>query len=484
MRKIEIDQNIFRAYDIRGAEEEYVKSQNIVPGSLRSKSAHGAIINAETAYIIGRGVAKLFAPKKVVVGRDARLSSPALSKALIKGLLDGGVNVSDVGLATSDLVYFAVGKFKFDMGLVVTGSHTIKYLNGIKICKLTNKTVTPIYCENGLVDLADISQSQLFEHVESQGKKETLDCIREYTSYVLSIFPSYNNFPQASIVMDAGSGTAGEIYEQIIDALPVKAEKINFEPDGNFPSHDPDPMVPENMEPLIAHIKQHGADFGVAWDGDADRIAFITREGQILTGSHIGALLLPWVAKRYPKEAVIVTPPMTKAFFEIAEELETPVMYAKVGNSHVKKLMDEHDSPFGAEEADHFMFRESFGAESGIIPLLALLEIMARTKKSFNQLLADAMRGYIVSGDINFDVHSSEKVLLKVKENYQKTALEIDHLDGLRVELTDWRFCLRPSSIDPVVRLNLECKSEELMSRKISEISNIISGFHGSQLDK
>lgn len=475
MKKIKIDQNIFRAYDIRGAQEEYVRSQNITPGSLMSKSAHCAVINTDTAYIIGRGVAQLFGPRRVVLGRDARLTSPALSRELIKGLMDGGVDVSDAGLSTSDLVYFAVGKYRFDMGLMVTGSHTIKYLNGIKICKLTNNTVTPIYCDNGLMDLARACKEQKFNSFPATGDLKKIDCRKVYTDEILKLFPNHSSFPELKLVMDSGSGTALNVYKNIVDALPIKVIKLNEEPDGNFPSHDPDPMVEENMLSLIKEIKLHKADFGVAWDGDADRIAFISNKGQILTGSHIGALLLPWVAKRHPKKAVIVTPPMTKAFFEIAKELDTPVVYAKVGNSHVKKDMDNYNSPFGVEEADHFMFRESFGAESGIIPLLALLETISDTKKDFDQLLNEAMRGYIVSGDVNFEVNSSEKVLAKIYNKYKKTALEIDNLDGLRVEFRDWRFCLRPSSIDPVVRLNLECKSVDLMKEKISEISKLIS---------
>lgn len=476
MDKIKIDQNIFRAYDIRGAEEEYFRSQNIKPGSLRSKSAHGAIINAETAYIIGRGVAELFKPKKVVVGRDARLSSPALSRALIEGLRDGGVDVSDVGLATSDLVYFAVGKYEFDMGLVVTGSHTIKYLNGIKICKLTGKTVTPIYCDNGLQELSKICQEQDFERSGTKGKLQKLNCLSDYTNYILSLFPKYADFPKIKVVLDSGNGTAWKIYAKIIEALPIDIVKLNYRPDGNFPAHDPDPMVPENMRPLIDNVKKFGAEFGVAWDGDADRVAFISKNGEILTGSHIGALILPWVASRHPKKPVVATPPMTRAFFGLADDLKMPVIYAKVGNSFVKKAMDENKSPFGAEEADHFMFEESYGAESGIIPLLALLEIMTKTKKHFSQLLSDAMRGYIVSGDINFEVHNCGKVLSTIKEQYSKSAIVIDELDGLRVEFTDWRFCIRPSSIDPVVRLNLEAKSKTILDKKIGEISKVISG--------
>ncbi|OQB05914.1 MAG: Phosphomannomutase/phosphoglucomutase [bacterium ADurb.Bin212] len=475
MKKIRIDQNIFRAYDIRGAEEAYVKSQIIKPGSLMSKSAHSAIINPDVAYVVGRGVAKLFGPGNVVVGRDARLTSPALSRELIRGLTDGGINVSDLGLATSDLVYFAAGKYKFDMGIMVTGSHTIKYLNGIKICKLTNNTVTPIYCDNGLMDLAEVCKKQQFDPVSKKGKLTDFNCIDSFTESMLSLFPKYAKFPEIKLVLDSGNGMAWSIYGKIIEALPTEIIKLNSDPDGNFPAHDPDPMVDKNMEPLIEVVRKRNADFGVAWDGDADRIAFITAQGEILTGSHMGALLLPWVAKKHPRKAVVVTPPMTKAFFEIAEELYVPVIYAKVGNSHVKKDMDKYNSPFGAEEADHFMFQESYGAESGIIPLLIMLERIMESRKDFDHLLCEAMRGYIVSGDVNFEVHSSQQVLSAIKKYFKKSALEIDSLDGLRVELADWRFCLRPSSIDPVVRLNLECRSKKLMKEKIFEIAEIIS---------
>ncbi len=477
MKKVKIDENIFRANDIRGAEEQYVRSQNIIPGSMLSKSAHGAIINAETAYVIGRSIADVFGPKKIVIGHDSRITSTSLYRAAINGLRDGGTNVSLIGISTSDLLYFAVGYYGFDMGVMITGSHTIKYLNGMKICRLTNKTVTPIYQGCGMEMLRDYAIAQEFKETKKLGRETELNCYSDYTDYILKIFPEFKNFASHKIILDAANGTAGVVYEKLLDKLNTEPIKLNFNPDGNFPAHDPDPAVFENMAPLVQSIKDNNAEFGVAWDGDADRVAFITKEGEILTGSHIGTMLLPWVANKYPKSAVVVTPPMTQAFFELAGELDIDVKYAKVGNSYVKKVMDELGSPFGAEEADHFMFSECYGTENGIIPLLIILELLNKSGISFDQMLATAKRGYYISGDVNFEAHDTEMSLGEIEKYYKSKALVIDKLDGLRVEFDDWRFCIRPSSIDPVLRLNVEARSETKLKAAIVQIGEIIKGI-------
>lgn len=474
MKKIEINPYLFRPYDIRGAEEKYVKSQQIEPGSLRDRSAHGAILNPEIAYVIGRSIADIYQPKSFVVGRDDRLTSPALADALIEGLRDAGVDVDYIGISTSDLLYFAIGYHRYEMGVMITGSHTIKSLNGMKISRLTGNSVTPIYTGYGMEELRDYTLKQDFKVSSKKGRLDQKNIYDGYTEYILSHFPDYKNFKRLKLILDAGNGTAGVVYGQILESLPVDLVKLNFEPDGNFPAHDPDPAVFENMKPLVEEMQKDNAEFGVAWDGDADRIAFISPDGEILTGSHMGSLFLPWVMERHPKAPTVVTPPMTRAYLELAEEYGSPVIYAKVGNSFVKHMMDLNNSPYGAEEADHFMFAECFGTENGIIPLLIILDRISKTGKSYNQLLNEAKRGYHLTGDINIEVRDSDKVLLYLEKHFKEEALEINKLDGLRVEFDNWRFCIRPSSIDPVVRLNLEAKSEADMKLKTELVVSLV----------
>lgn len=474
MNKIEISPYLFRSLDIRGAEPEFVKAQNIEPGSARERSAYGCALTPEIARVMGQAIAMLLKPKKVVVGHDARLSSPALSKALIDGLLEQGVNVDSIGLVTTDKLYFAIGHYKYDLGVMNTGSHTVKELNGFKISKHKDGKVMPIAQGTGMEQLKEIALAQDFELSEDKGKFREIDISENFENHILSHF-DYQSFKPQKIVFDAGNGCAGEAFKSIIDQLPIEAIKMNFEPDGNFPAHEPDPMVVENMKELVAVLEKEKADFGVSWDGDADRVTFISKQGEILTGSYMAPMLLPWVFKHHPHATVICTPPMSWASREIAEENNGRVELAAVGNSFIKIAMEEYDSPIGTEEADHFMFAETYNAESGILPLLIILDQLRGSGKSFGQLLDEAKRGYFVTGDINIETRDPEKLLRLMHEHYDKLGIiNRLHLGDIQVELPNYHYNIHPSSNDPVVRLNLESKSKEIMEQGVKDVRKLI----------
>jgi len=473
MDKIEINPYLFRSLDIRGSDPKYIKPEDEIPGSARAKSAYGCKLSAEVAEVIGRSIAVSEKPNKVVVGYDARLTSPELTKALVRGLLNQGVDVDLIGLSTADKLYFAIGHYKYELGILTTASHATKELNGFKISRIVDGRVVPVADGTGMEKIKEIAISQNFSQSEKVGELNEINISDNFSKFILSFF-DLTKIAKQKVVFDAANGPAGVTHEKIIDSLPIEAIKINFSPNGNFPNHEPNPMIPRNVAETVDVIKTQGADFGVAWDGDADRIALITKKGKILTGSFISPLLIPWVINRHPGATIINTPPMSWASRDLAEKYGDKIKYSRVGNSYVKQTMAEEKSPFAAEEADHFMFAETFYAESGILPILIVLESIFINHLTLEQLLADVVKDYEISGDINFVVKHSDKVISAVKQEYEKTDAKISEADGINVEFSDWHFCLRPSLNDPVVRLNVETKSEEKLKVELDKIKSII----------
>lgn len=473
MGKINISPYLFRSLDIRGADPKYVKSQNIIPGSLKEKSAHGSPLSKEIAYVIGRSIAAQFKPKKVVVGRDIRLSSPELTESLIRGLTDQGVDVDSIGVASTESFYFAIGNYKYDIGVMTTGSHTIKYLNGFKISRYEDGRVFPVAKGIGMDELKEMALNQDFPESTEKGQVKEIDIKEDFANHILSLF-DYKNFKKQKVVFDGANSVGGVTAEKIIDALPIEAVKINFDLDGNFPNHEPDPMIPENIKQLSSKMLSEKADFGVAWDGDADRVTLVTPKGEILTGSFISPMLLPWISERHPDSTVIVSIVMSSASKKMADRLGVKVVNSKVGNSFIKIAMKENNAIFGCEEADHFMFQETFSAESSILPFMIILDQITKTGKSFMEILEDARGDFVISGDVNMEVKDSAKALAEVEKVYSELGGAINKLDGLTVSFDDWRFTLRPSLNDPVVRLNLETHSKPKLEEEITRIKGIV----------
>lgn len=465
---VEIDPKLFRELDIRGvadADSAYC---------LRDDDcAYSVAITPEIVEIIGKAIAQIVKPKKVVLGYDARNSSPQFAETIKNALLESGVNVDEIGLCATDQVYFAAGYYKYDLGLMITASHTEKILNGIKIARYKDGKVMPVAKGSGLEEIRDAALGQEFEQSNKTGEERRIDIVDDYKNHLLKLF-NIHDFKELNIVFDAGNGVAGKAYDNIIQSLPINAHWINQKPDGDFPAHEPDPMIEDNIGEIKDEILQHNADFGVAWDGDADRIAIISKKIGLLTGSHIAPVLLDWVFKKHPHANVIDTPPMTLAFLKKVKKLNGKVEYSKVGNSNIKIKMEEFNSPFAAEEADHFMFEETYSSESGILPLLIIIDTISNTGKTLEELVEENLEGVKISGDINIEVADKHKALMRLEQEYQAPGNTILHLDGLFVKNDLFHFNIRSSLNDPVMRLNIESKSEAVIGHEVENIRKII----------
>lgn len=462
---------MFRSLDIRGAEPAYAYK---IQKSGASNSAYSAVLDEGAAAIIGRSVVTSFKARKIVVGRDSRLSSPKLALSLIKGLRQQGGNVDYLEMSSTDQIHYAVGQHHYDIGIEVTGSHTVKQINGLKIVRYKDGKVLPVARGLGMEQLREIALTAKFPRVLRAGKLRKINIASEFSDFILSHF-NYKRFKKLKIVLDAGNGTAGVAYEPILEKLPVDFIKINFEPDGHFPNHEPDPIIPENIKQIIERVASEKADFGIAWDGDADRIAAIAPSGELVTGSFFAPMLLPWVLKKHPRASIIATDSMSHAVRDAALAENAKVIISPVGNSHVVLYMDLYDSPFAAEEADHFMFKETFNSESGIFPLLILLDELTRENKTFDRLLLEAKSGYFISGDENISVNDISSLLTHLLSYYSAEGIPCRMRFGnLEVDMKSYHFVLHPSYNDPVVRLNLEARTEHDMIRGVIEVKKLI----------
>jgi phosphomannomutase len=466
--KIEIDPKLFRELDVRG-----VADPDFFDQLKNDGSAYSVKITPEIAGVISRAIAQIVKPKKIVLGYDARNQSPELAKSAKATLLESGVDIDTMGLCATDQIYFAVGYYKYDLGVMITASHAEKTLNGIKISKYKDGKVMPVARGSGLEEIREAALKQNFEQPNKGGEERQIDILDDYKNHLLKLF-NIQDFKQLDIVFDAGNGVAGKAYEDIIHSLPINARWINKNPDGEFPAHEPDPMIEDNIREIKDEILKYNVDFGVAWDGDADRIAIISKKLGLLTGSHLAPVLLDWVFKKHPHATVIDTPPMTLAFHSKVKKLNGKVEYSKVGNSNIKIAMEEFNSPFAAEEADHFMFKESYSCESGILPLLIIIEAISNTSKTLEELVEESLDGVKISGDINIEVRDKHKAMMRLEQEYQAPGNTILHLDGLFVKNDLFHFNIRPSLNDPVMRLNIESKSEAVIRHEVENIKKIM----------
>ena len=432
---------IFKAYDVRGTFPEQ--------------------INEDAAYKIGRAVAEQFKPNKVLIARDMRLSSPVISIALIKGFVDSGVNVIDAGLSTTPLFYCIMGKHDYDFGIMTTASHNPPAYNGMKFMKRGNISINH---ETGLNKVEELFKKNKFSK-EKEGSIVKKDFRHEYSEYVLSFA---KNIPKKNIVVDAGNGMAGYIYSEIFKKLGVNAVKLNFELDGRFPNHESNPLLPGVTDQLKHAVVKNKADFGVIFDGDADRIFFVDEKGRDVLGSIIGAM----IAESFVKEKLeaIVHDATSSRIIRDKVGKKGKVIRAKTGYSYISKALIENNAIFGAEVSGHYSYRDNFFCDSGIISLLKVLEIVGNRK--FSDVLKDYER-YYNSGELNFEVEDKEKVMKKIASHFKDA--EINYLDGVTVEYPDFWFIVRPSNTEPLLRFRLEADSEALMKEKVEEIKKLIN---------
>lgn len=444
---MEISPKIFKAYDIRGAYPDE--------------------INREAAYSIGLALAVYFEKEEaVVVGYDMRESSEALFQALSEGLTDGGKDVISIGLAGTEVLYFAVGKYEIP-GVMITASHLGGEYNGMKICRSNN---VPLGGGSGLDEIKQIIENQDFKKADRKGEIKTENILNRYVDHVLD-FIDVSKIKPLKLVADAGNGMAGKVLPLVLEKLPCRAVSMYFNLDSDFPNHEPDPLVKENLKDLQTKVKEVSADLGVAFDGDGDRVFFIDENSGVVSGSLSLALFAKKILEKHSGEKVIYNAVCGRIVPETIRQNGGEPICEKVGHAFIKDRMNRTDAVLAGEHSGHYYFRHNFKADSGILALLLMLEIISEKQKPLSEILEPYLK-YASISETNFEVDDKTKTLQKIEELYSDG--EISHLDGLTVNYSDWWFNLRPSNTEPVLRLNMEAEGEELLEEKFEEIRGVI----------
>src|ERR687896_688407 len=449
-----IDESIFKAYDIRG----------VYPDGL----------NEDVARDIGRAFVNYLdiEGSRVVVARDMRLSGEALEKAFIEGVTQAGADVLDLGLVSTDALYFAGGHLGEPGGAMVTASHNPKDYNGFKLCR---EEAIALSGDAGLGQILDLIVSgDLPGPAEYPGSVEETEITKDYAKHCLSFIQTEGLRP-LKIVIDAGNGMAGKMVPPIFEHLPVEYVPMYFELDGSFPNHPPNPIEPENVRELQERVVAEGADFGVAFDGDADRCFIIDEKGTTISGDLAAALIAKNVLEKEPGATILYSAVCSKAFPELVEREGGKAIRTRAGHSIIKPQMRKHDAAFGGEHSAHFYFRDNYFADSGIIAMLTIAELVGRQEEPVSRLLSP-IDPYVRSGEINSEVEDQSATLEMVEDHFSTDDAKVDHLDGLTVDLDDWWFNLRPSNTEPLLRLNVEAEDKKTMERKRDELLNLIRG--------
>jgi phosphomannomutase len=447
----------FKAYDVRGR----------VPEEL----------DEEIAYRIGRGYAAFVKPRTVAVGRDIRASSPALTAALIRGLTDSGVDVLDIGVGGTELSYFATFSRKLDGGIMVTASHNPPNYNGMKFVRAEAR---PISADTGLQDIRALAERNEFgPPVAARGKVREVDVKPEYIEHLLS-YVDLKALAPLKIVVNAGNGGAGPIVDMLEPHLPFRFIKVFHEPDGSFPNGVPNPMIEENRAITIERLRAERADLGVAWDGDYDRCFLFDELGQFIEGYYIVGLLAETFLAKSPGERIVHDPRLTWNTLDIVRRLRGEAVQSKSGHAFIKQRMRDVDAVYGGEMSAHHYFRDFSYADSGMIPWLLIAGIMSQRKVSLSQLVGERMSAFPASGEINRKVKDAAAVIARVEAEYTPSAIAVDRTDGLSVEFESWRFNLRSSNTEPLLRLNVESRGDpKLMRAKTAELLTVLGGEPG-----
>jgi len=443
-----IDPKVFKAYDVRG----------IYPSEL----------DEEGAYAIARGYVEEFEPKAIAIGRDMRLSSPAMATAAIHGAADGGADVLDVGMIGTEMVYFAVGSLGLDGGIEVTASHNPKEYTGMKIVR---RGALPVGGDSGLLQIRDRAQRG-FAEPERRGSVTERDIWPGYVERVLS-FVEVEKIKPLRVVIDAANGMAGVMLPPILEHLPIDAVPYFFEPDGNFPNHEPNPLLPENREFIVAKTREEGADFGVAFDGDADRCFFVDDTGEFVPGDFVTTLLAESILAKESGGKVIYDLRASWAVPETVARAGGVPLINRVGHAFIKHRMRQEDAVFAGEVSGHYYFRDFSQADSGVVPFLLMLELVSKRERKLSELLRPLRDRYFITGELNTPVPDVALKLQELKERFGGEG-EVSHLDGISVDAKDWHMNVRPSNTEPLLRLNLEARSPELMEQKRDEVLQVI----------
>jgi phosphomannomutase len=445
-----LDPKVFKAYDVRGL--------------------HPAELDEDGAYAISRAYVEEFEPKAIAVGRDMRLSSPEMAAAVIRGASDAGADVVDVGMIGTEMLYYAVGALGLDGGVTVTASHNPKEYTGMKIVR---RGALPVGGDSGLIEIRERALRG-FDTAGSPGRVTKEDIYPGWADLVLGFVDPAAVSP-LRVVIDAANGMAGAMLRPLLDRLPVEAVRCFFEPDGTFPNHEPNPLLEENREFIVAKVREEGADLGVAFDGDADRCFFVDDQGEFVPGDFVTALLAQSVLEREPGGRIIYDVRASWAVPDTVTAAGGEPLVNRVGHAFIKHRMRKEDAVFAGEVSGHYYFRDYFQADSGVIPMLLMLELVSRRAQPLSEILRPFRERYFLTGEINTPVTDTALKLQELKERFGPEG-EVSHLDGISVTARDWHLNVRPSNTEPLLRLNLEARSRALMESKRDEVLAVIRG--------
>jgi len=451
---VTLDPKVFKAYDIRG----------VYPSEL----------DEDGAYAIGRAYVEVFEPKAVAVGYDMRLSSPMMAEAVTRGAAAGGAEVVDIGMVGTEMLYFAVGELTLDGGVAVTASHNPKEFTGMKIVR---RGALPVGGDSGLLDIRDRALA-LSGHARGHDRGQTpavarkVDVYPAFVERVLS-FIDLEALKPLRVVIDAANGMAGAMLPPLLDRLPIGAVCCFFEPDGSFPNHEPNPLLPENREFIVGKVLEEKADLGIAFDGDADRCFFVDDTGEFVPGDFVTALLAEAMLEKEPGAKIIYDVRASWAVPDTIERAGGIPLVNRVGHAFIKHRMREEDAAFGGEVSGHYYFRDFSQADSGTIPALLMLDLISKRGKRLSEILRPYRERYFLSGEINTPVPDIALKLQEVKERFADEG-EVSHLDGISITAEDWHMNVRPSNTESLLRLNLEALDRELMERKRDEVLEVI----------
>ncbi len=443
-----LDPSVFKAYDVRG----------VYPSQL----------DEEGAYAVARAYVEQFGTARIAVGRDMRLSSPAMAEAVRRGAAAAGAEVLDLGLIGTEMLYFAVGELALDGGLMVTASHNPKEYTGMKIVR---SGALPVGGESGLLDVRDRALAADWSE-STPGSVRQEDIWEGFVARVLS-FVDVGSFRPLRVVVDAANGMAGTMLPPVLERLPMlDVVRCYFEPDGSFPNHEPNPLLPENRQFIIERTREEGADFGVAFDGDADRCFFVDDRGEFVPGDFTTALFAERILEHEPGGKVIYDVRASWAVPEAIAAAGGIPLVNRVGHAFIKQRMREEGAIFGGEVSAHYYFRDFSQADCGTVPFLLMCELVSR-RGALGKILEPLRSRYFITGEINTPVADVPAKLHELEERFG-TQGEVSHLDGLSIEADDWHFNVRPSNTEPLLRLNLEARSQQLMEAKRDEVLAVI----------
>jgi phosphomannomutase len=454
-----MDPSIFKAYDVRGL--------------------YGEQLDGDVAYRIGRAFARVLADEegkpvgelRVGLGRDMRLTAPEMAGRYADGIRDEGADVVDVGMVGTEMLYFAVGSRDLDGGLMCTASHNPREYTG---AKLVRRGAIALSGDSGIAEVGRIAAEEPGEPADPRGELTEEDVSDEFRRAAIQ-FIDPSAVTSRKVVLDGGNGMAGPMVGPLLDELPLQQVTLYWEPNGEFPDHEPNPLLPENRKFVIKKVLSEGAELGIAWDGDADRCFFIDDTGQFVDGDFLTALLADSILAKDPGAKILYDVRASRAVPDVVEAAGGTALMNRVGHAFFKVRMREEDAAFGGEVSGHYYFRDFYCADSGTIPALLILELLSQKGKRMSELLAGFRSKYFISGEINSEVKDPEGKMREIEERYSDGA--VTHLDGVSIDYPDWHFNVRASNTEPLLRLNLESLvSPEHMEKKRDEVLGLIRG--------